>query len=1287
MAPRTVIVVTASNAAQAAAVEAELAARLQGGAYAHVGGGGGGVRLFVVPDPSDARVGSGGATLNALLTVSELLGRDDDDGDDSSAAAASAATASAATPNLSRLAASRVFMIHSGGDSQRLPSQSVTGKAWSQLPVAATPGGVGGDLAAPIDLLLARLFELFADVASGLVVASSDVLLYLPPVPPPEWPSTGAAGLAIPCTAALGPNHGVYQVDGWASAPPPPPPYTRAVAYNVARFWQKASVVEMADGGAVRRFDDTVLLDTGVLYFAPPAVAHLVELARTHPLERCTYLGVDSAHPPLRLELYSDVMMALGGGAGLTRAQYDATPTADASASSVAAARELLWRSLAHHPFSVVVVEGGGFTHVGTTAEYLALLTAPTPAQARFGLARTAAWYHAGGAVVDEWSCAPPPGSSGSCLQNTYALSAGAVGPGAVVEHSVLSGSWALGACALVSSVRTLPDLVVRPGMAVQELRVHGGQRVVSVMAVGDGVKDAASAPTAGVCGVPWRVLLDTAGVTPEEIWAGVAPDKRSLWNAALFAASPPPPVPDLLPAAPAPAPDAAASALADRVALWLQYLPTAPAAARPHDAPPLDAHTTALAAAHLAPEVLAAWRAARRYSLRDLLEHGDAGGEFAWRRRLRGAIDASLLVAAVGQTSNVCVTPLVARLGGAARSVVAAVGGAGSVLDDVVAARLPGDPAAPLAAALRGLDALAARATPDVAGAALALESALLWEAAGWGSVEARTGPAHHPEWRAALALLEGHPTVGTAPDGAGVAGRRAAAVAALAAVRDRWLVRTHTAGRAARHYERAAQLVTAQCVYTAPTALPTRVPLPSRGGWAAASAPARLDLAGGWSDTPPITYEARVDGAIVGADVPYTRTGDAAADAVLAAIADRAAGGGGLVVNAAVTVDGCQPLGCRARLLPPPASGAPALIIRTRAAAASGGTSTGGDDEEGGGRVGAARAADGAPGVIVSSLAVTRALELADYNQPHAEGAIVKCALLFLRIASLHPAAPPLAQQLAHAAHAAEGSPQPVVMEVETWSLLPHGSGLGASSILAGAVLAAVARAVGWQLTPATLTHGVLIVEQMLSTGGGWQDQVGGLEPGVKACFCPAALPLTVASLPLVPAAGGGAPATLAAFLDAHLVLVYTGRTRLAKNLLQRVLRQWAARENGVTRRVAALRTNAVSMAAALAARDAVAVGAALSTYWEQKKGMAPRAEPPEVTAMIAALARAGVSAGATLAGAGGGGFLVVVTTAPHAAAAVASALAADATTAHLRCSTHAVAVDAAGLRITVD
>ena len=64
---KTVIVVTASTERQAQAVESELAARQQAGRFPP------NVLCFAVPDPSNARVGSGGATFNALLTCQELL--------------------------------------------------------------------------------------------------------------------------------------------------------------------------------------------------------------------------------------------------------------------------------------------------------------------------------------------------------------------------------------------------------------------------------------------------------------------------------------------------------------------------------------------------------------------------------------------------------------------------------------------------------------------------------------------------------------------------------------------------------------------------------------------------------------------------------------------------------------------------------------------------------------------------------------------------------------------------------------------------------------------------------------------------------------------------------------------------------------------------------------------------------------------------------------------------------------------------------------------------------------
>jgi hypothetical protein len=71
---------------------------------------------------------------------------------------------------------------------------------------------------------------------------------------------------------------------------------------------------------------------------------------------------------------------------------------------------------------------------------------------------------------------------------------------------------------------------------------------------------------------------------------------------------------------------------------------------------------------------------------------------------------------------------------------------------------------------------------------------------------------------------------------------------------------------------------------------------------------------------------------------------------------------------------------------------------------------------------------------------------------------------------------------------------------LEITLLCAVPKGSGLGTSSVLGGVILAALSRFFGLPLLQDELVRQVLQVEQMLTTGGGWQDQIGGLLPGVK-------------------------------------------------------------------------------------------------------------------------------------------------------------------------------------------
>lgn len=77
------------------------------------------------------------------------------------------------------------------------------------------------------------------------------------------------------------------------------------------------------------------------------------------------------------------------------------------------------------------------------------------------------------------------------------------------------------------------------------------------------------------------------------------------------------------------------------------------------------------------------------------------------------------------------------------------------------------------------------------------------------------------------------------------------------------------------------------------------------------------------------------------------------------------------------------------------------------------------------------------------------------------------------------------------------------------------------------------------------------------MMTTGGGWQDQIGGLLPAFKLGTSNAQLPLEVEWRQLN--VNEDKNRIFWDAFDERIILVYTGQTRLARNLLQSVLRNW--------------------------------------------------------------------------------------------------------------------------------
>ncbi len=208
---------------------------------------------------------------------------------------------------------------------------------------------------------------------------------------------------------------------------------------------------------------------------------------------------------------------------------------------------------------------------------------------------------------------------------------------------------------------------------------------------------------------------------------------------------------------------------------------------------------------------------------------------------------------------------------------------------------------------------------------------------------------------------------------------------------------------------------------------------------------------------------------------------------------------------------------------------------------------------------------------------------------------------------------------------------------LNLTLFSSLPKGSGMGTSSILGAAVLACLARVVGRPVSNETLISQVSMLEQMMTTGGGWQDQVGGITPGVK-------IVRTVPGPDQNPSLHWtGVDLTERSPLKRRMLLYFTGQKRLAKNILQNVVGRYLARDPQSLAIIDQLKASAEQMKDDLDRGDAEAFAQGIDQYWQLKKAIDPGSTNLGVEKIIKKVDK--YLSAKLLPGAGGGGFVFMV------------------------------------------
>jgi len=203
-----------------------------------------------------------------------------------------------------------------------------------------------------------------------------------------------------------------------------------------------------------------------------------------------------------------------------------------------------------------------------------------------------------------------------------------------------------------------------------------------------------------------------------------------------------------------------------------------------------------------------------------------------------------------------------------------------------------------------------------------------------------------------------------------------------------------------------------------------------------------------------------------------------------------------------------------------------------------------------------------------------------------------------------------------------------------------VPKGSGMGTSSILGAALVEALQRTFGRPADASTVAELTLRLEAEMGTGGGWQDQVGALFPGVKLISTRPGQRqvLKVRRLPSL------MELLFAKYLRERGVLYFTGQKRMARNVLRGVLDFYAQNPEGIAHAIVnALKKDASVSFRALNDGDYRQFAQCLNAYWMNKKALDPGSTNPQVESIIARITP--WAEAVTLAGAGGGGFLFAI------------------------------------------
>ena len=417
-------------------------------------------RFAVIPDRDDKRVGSGGATLSVLRYLHEQAGDFD---------------------NL------RVLVIHSGGDSKRVPQYSALGKLFSPVPHQLP----NGRISTLFDEFLICMSSVPSRMREGMLILSGDVLLLFNSLQI-DYSGGGAAAISFKENVETGKDHGVflYGEDG-----------------NVRRFLHKQTVETLRTCGAVNE-SNCVDIDTGAVIFSREMMEALYSLvADAADYDRLV-------NDTVRLSLYGDFLYPLATDSTLE--QFYAEKPEGTFCDALTEARTSVWNVLRPYRLNLLRMAPAKFIHFGTTKEILGLMGGGVAEYRNLG------WNNQVGSSIRREDCAG---------YNSVLSSRANIGENCYLEVSFVHSRARVGSNVVLSYIdihdETIPDDVVLHG-----LKQRNGRFVARIYGILDNPKENRLFGR-DLDELSLRLGMDLWGDGPHTLWdAALYPEKDTIQEA-----------------------------------------------------------------------------------------------------------------------------------------------------------------------------------------------------------------------------------------------------------------------------------------------------------------------------------------------------------------------------------------------------------------------------------------------------------------------------------------------------------------------------------------------------------------------------------------------------------------------------------------------------------------------------------------------------------------------------------------------------------------------------------